>query len=87
MSLLTDIEAYAALASGNQQEYFKGLLNVAKPVEVVSIKDVFTNDEIKMIKRLVRPKKKMCYRNSHLLTTLFSDKVKYVEGRFSCSFM
>lgn len=83
MSLLTDIEAYAALASGNQQEYFKGLLNVAKPVEVVSIKDVFTKDEIKMIKRLVRPKKKMCYRNSHLLTLLFPDKVKYVEGRFS----
>ena len=44
MSLLTDIEAYAALTSGNQQEYFKGLLNVAKPVEVVSIKDVFTKD-------------------------------------------
>lgn len=87
MSLLTDIKAYAALASGNQQEYFKELLNVAKPVEVVSIKDVFTNDEIKMIKRLVRPKKKMCYRNSHLLTTLFPDKVMYVEGRFSCSFI
>ena len=87
MSLLTDIEAYEALASGNQQEYFKGLLNVAKPVEVVSIKDVFTKDEIKMIKRLVRPKKKMCYRNSHLLTLLFPDKVKYVEGRFSCSFI
>ena len=87
MSLLTDIEAYAALASGNQQEYFKGLLNVAKPVEVVSIKDVFTKDEIKMIKRLVRPNKKMCYRNSHLLTLLFPDKVKYVEGRFSCSFI
>lgn len=87
MSLLTDIEAYADLASGNQQEYFKGLLNVAKPVEVVSIKDVFTKDEIKMIKRLVRPKKKMCYRNSHLLTLLFPDKVKYVEGRFSCSFI
>ena len=87
MSLLTDIEAYAALASGNQQEYFKGLLNVAKPVEVVSIKDVFTKDEIKMIKRLVRPKKKMCYRNSHLLTLLFPDKVKYVEGIFSCSFI
>ena len=28
MSLLNDIEAYAALASGNQQEYFKGLMNV-----------------------------------------------------------
>lgn len=87
MSLLTDIEAYAALASGNQQEYFMGLLSVAKPVEVVSIKDVFTKDEIKMIKRFVRPKKKMCYRNSHRLTSLFPDKVKYVEGRFSCSFI
>ena len=36
-----------------------------------------------MIKQLVRPKKKMCYRNSHLLTTLFPDKVKYVDGRVS----
>lgn len=36
---------------------------------------------------MVRPKKKMCYRNSHLLTLLFPDKVKYVEGRFSCSFI
>ena len=87
MSLLTDIEAYAALASGNQQEYFKGLLNVAKHVEVVSIKDVFTKDEIKMIKRLVRPKKKMCYRNSHLLTLLFPDKVKYVEGKIFLPFI
>ena len=32
-----------------------------------------------MIKRLVRPKKKMCYRNSHLLTLLFPDKAKYVD--------
>ena len=87
MSLLTDIEAFASLASGNQKEYFRGLLNAAKPVEVVSIKDVFTKEEIKMIKRLVSPKKKMCYRNSHLLTLLFPDKAKYVEGRFSCSFI
>ena len=28
MSLFTDIEAYASLASGNQKEYFKGVLNV-----------------------------------------------------------
>ena len=87
MSLLEDIEAYEALASGNQQEYFKGLLSVAKPVEVVSIYDVFTKDEIMKIRRYVRPRKKMCYRNSHRLTSLFPDKVKYVEGRFSCSFI
>lgn len=83
MSLISDIEAFAALTSGRQQEYYLDLLSIVKPVEVVSIKDVFTKDEIKEIKRFVRPKVKMCYKNSHYLTCLFPDKVRYVEGRFS----
>lgn len=82
-SLIEDIVAIATLASGNQQKYYRDLLNAAEPVKMVSIKDVFSPDEIKKIKRLVRPKKKMCYRNAHLLTELFPDKVKYVDGRVS----
>ena len=83
MNLISDIEGFAALTSGKQQEYYIDLLNVARQVEVVSIKEVFTEDEIKKIKKYVRPKVNMCYKNSHYLTCLFPDKVRYVEGRFS----
>ena len=82
-NLIEDILAIATLASGNQQKYYRDLLDAAEPIKMVSIKDVFSREEINKIKRLVRPKKKMCYRNAHLLTTLFPDKVKYVDGRVS----
>lgn len=80
-SLIEDINAFAVLASGNQQKYYQDLLKVVEPVKMVSIKEVFSPEEIKKIKQLVRPKKKMCYRNAHLLTCLFPDRVKYVDGR------
>ena len=28
----------------------------------------------------VRPEKRMCFKNAHMLTCLFPDRVKYVEG-------
>ena len=80
-SLIEDINAFAVLTSGNQQKYYQDLLKVVEPVKMAPMKDVFSPKEIAMIKRLVRPKKKMCYRNAHLLTCLFPDKVKYVDGR------
>ena len=85
--LIEDILAISVLASGNQKKYYKDLLDAAEPVKMVSIKDVFSREEIYMIKRLVRPKKRMCYRNAHLLTTLFPDKVKYVDGRVSVTYI
>lgn len=37
--------------------------------------------EIELIRRVVRPEVKGCYRNAHLLTLLFPDRVRYVEGK------
>lgn len=85
MSLISDMEAFADLLNGIQKDYWLDLLKVAQQVEVVPMSEVFTKDEIKRIKLLVRPKKKMCYNNSHQLTYLFPEKVKYVEGRMSYS--
>lgn len=59
-SLIEDINAFAVLASGNQQKYYQDLLKVVEPVKMVSMKEVFRPEEIAKIKRLVRPKKKMC---------------------------
>lgn len=64
-----------------QQQYFDDLLAVAKVVEVVRLSDVFNDREIEQIRRIVRPEIKGCYRNSHLLTLLFPDRVRYVEGQ------
>lgn len=36
---------------------------------------------IELIRRTVRPVVKGCYRNAHLLTLLFPDRVQYVEGK------
>lgn len=43
--------------------------------------DVFNDREIEQIRRVVGPEVKGCYRNSHLLTLLFPDRVQYVEGQ------
>ena len=80
MSLLSDIEAFAAFTHGKQKDFYLSQLSDAKQVEVVSIYDVFDKYEIEEIKYVVNPEKKMCYRNAHLLTCLFPDKVKYVDG-------
>lgn len=64
-----------------QQQWFDDLLDIAKVVEVVRLADVFNDREIEQIRRVVRPDVKGCYRNSHLLTLLFPDRVQYVEGQ------
>lgn len=63
-----------------QAEYAKKVLADAKPVQCVSVWDVFTPGEIQTIRRILRPKKGECYRNAALLTELFPKRVKYVEG-------
>lgn len=64
-----------------QRQYFIDTIAVAKRVEVVKAADVFDEREIKLIHRTVRPVVKGCYKNAHLLTLLFPDRVQYVEGK------
>lgn len=63
-----------------QKEYYNHMAAVAQPVQCVSVYDVFTPDEIKSIKQLLKPQIKQCYRNSEMLCELFPNRVKYVEG-------
>lgn len=64
-----------------QRQYFTDTIAVAKRVEVVKAADVFDEWEIELIRRTVRPVVKGCYKNAHLLTLLFPDRVQYVEGK------
>lgn len=71
---------FRELASGRQREYFDKKLKDGHTVKCVSVKDVFTKEEIATIKRYCQIVPKMCFRTAYRLTNLFPDRVKYVEG-------
>ena len=82
--IIEEMRAFLRLGLGlpeRQRKYFADTIDVAKRVEVVPAADVFNEREIELIRRVVRPEVKGCYRNAHLLTLLFPDRVRYVEGK------
>ena len=79
--IFTNWRMFAELTKGQLQgAFFERKLADGRDVQVVALSDVFTEDEIRKIKDYVRPEQKMCFKNAHLLTMLFPDRVKYVEG-------
>lgn len=72
---------YKTLTQGQKQsDFFDKKLKDGKIVTCVRLEDVFSKEEIELIKMAVRPEKRMCFKNAHILTSLFPDRVKYVEG-------
>ena len=72
---------YKTLTQGQKQsDFFAQKLKDGKIVTCVPLCEVFDEREINIIKQLVRPEKRMCFKNAHILTSLFPDRVKYVEG-------
>ena len=72
--------SFAKLTSGLQQAFFKQKIRDGHMVKCVASRDVFTEDELKKIRRYCMIEPKMCYRTAYRLTHLFPDRVKYVEG-------
>ena len=72
---------YKTLTQGQKQsDFFAQKLKDGKIVTCVPLCEVFDAKEIDVIKQVVRPEKRMCFKNAHILTSLFPDRVKYVEG-------
>lgn len=79
--IIEELQAFTKLGlKGKQQAYYEQMAADAKPVQCVSIYDVFTDEEIRLIKEQLRPRRNQCYRNAALLADYFPDRVKYVEG-------
>lgn len=80
--IIYELNAIANTAWSNpkQQAFFEQQAKDAKAVDVVPVKDVFTDAEIQLIKTVIEPKQGKCYRNAALLSELFPDRCKYVEG-------
>lgn len=79
--IIEELQLIATLLSGKQREAYDEMIRDAKAVEVVPLSEVFTAQEIEMIKRIIKPKRHECYKNAFQLTMLFSDRVKYCEGK------
>lgn len=81
-SLIVELRTFAKLIGeeGRQAEFYRQMLKDAKPIEVVRLSEVFTDTEIRAIKRFVNPKVKECYRNATLFSHIYPE-VKYVEGK------
>lgn len=84
-SLTVELRTVAQLIGeeGRQAEFYRQMLKDAKPIEVVRLSEVFTDTEIKVIKRSVKPRVKECYRNATLFAHIYPE-VKYVEGKITC---
>lgn len=65
-SLIVELRTFAKLIGeeGRQAEFYRQMLKDAKPIEVVRLSDVFTETEIKAIKKFVKPQVKECFLNS-----------------------
>ena len=79
-AIVTQTKKYAELCSGRQKAFYEQQLKDLHRIRCVSVNDVFMKDEIKLIRKCVKPQPKLCYKNAHLLTALFPDRVQYTEG-------
>ena len=84
-SLIVELRTFAKIIGeeGRQAEFYRQMLKDAKPIEVVRLSEVFTDAQIKAIKKFVKPKAKECYRNATVFSHMCPE-VKYVEGKMTC---
>lgn len=73
-------KTFATLTNERQREYFKQKMKDGHTIKCVSIRDVFTDEEIKQIKSYCMVEQNMCFRTAYRLTNIFPKRVKYVEG-------
>ncbi len=82
--ILDMLDFFAKNMSGVQQEFYKKMKEDADSVDIVPLKEVFSDEEIKEIKKRVNPKPKACYENAWKLCDRFefdsNHDIKYCEG-------
>lgn len=82
--ILDMLDFFAKNMSGVQQEFYKKMKEDADSVDIVPLKEVFSDEEIKEIKKRVNPKAKACYENAWKLCDRFqfdsNHDIKYCEG-------
>lgn len=73
-------------SDGKKNEHYGKLLADMKAVSVGKLSDVLSKDEIRLIRRVVKPKPKMCYKNAFWLTMHMAESkhdIRYCEGMYT----
>lgn len=63
-------------------EFIQSMKDDLKPCNVVSVKELFTEEQIKIMKTLVEPKQ--CFKNAYQIAEILrhpDSRIQYVEGR------
>lgn len=69
-----------------KSRYYQHLLKSAKKVKIVRAADVLSKYELNVIRKIINPQPKQCYRNAHLLCVLLPGKFEYCEGKVNSFF-
>lgn len=81
--IIKELCQLAEIMSGKAKKYYESMIADATPIRIAPLSEVFDEETIKLIKTQIKPESKLCFKNATMLCTLFPDRVKYVEGRFT----
>ena len=78
------LNLFANNSDGYRKELYSQMAKDANSIDIVSLDEVFTKEEIKEIKKRVQPQPKCCYENAWKLCDRFEyegkHKIEYCEG-------
>ena len=78
------LKLFANSSDGYRKELYSQMAKDANSIDIVSLDEVFTKEEIKEIKKRVQPQPKCCYENAWKLCDRFEyegkHKIEYCEG-------
>ena len=81
--IIKELRQLAEIMQGKQKEYYERMLADATPIRIVPLSEVFDEETIRMIKEVINPQTKQCYKNATMLCEMFKGIVSYVEGRYN----
>lgn len=84
--ILQEISFLARFSDSKERKRYDKLLADMKEVSVGKLSDVLEKDEIDLIRSVVKPKPKMCYKNAFWLTMHMAESkhdIRYCEGMYT----
>lgn len=81
--IIKELCQIAEIMHGKQKSYYERMLADATPVRITPLSEVFDEETIRMIKEVINPQTKQCYKNATMLCEMFKGIVSYVEGRYT----
>ena len=81
--LMDELRQLATITEGsNMGDFYRYRLESAKVVKIVPCREVLTKDQISLIKKVIKPKKKECYKNALMMAKMMD--CTYCEGMMYC---